>query len=73
MVKFHGTIEIINSQHFETISYHNAQKLPSGQQLKNLMSSLRTFDLNLLVAFDVLMRELNVSRAAEQMLSLIHM
>lgn len=31
------------------------------------MSSLRTFDLNLLVAFDVLMRELNVTRAAEQM------
>ena len=31
------------------------------------MSNLRTFDLNLLVAFDVLMRELNVSRAAEQM------
>ena len=32
-----------------------------------MMSSLRTFDLNLLVAFDVLMRELNVTRAAEQM------
>ena len=31
------------------------------------MSSLRTFDLNLLVAFDVLMRELNVTRAAEHM------
>ena len=31
------------------------------------MPSLRTFDLNLLVAFDVLMRELNVTRAAEQM------
>ncbi|NOT12864.1 MAG: LysR family transcriptional regulator [Methylococcaceae bacterium] len=31
------------------------------------MSSLRTFDLNLLLAFDVLMRELNVTRAAEQM------
>lgn len=31
------------------------------------MSNLRTFDLNLLVAFDVLMRELNVTRAAEQM------
>ncbi len=32
-----------------------------------LMSILRTFDLNLLVAFDVLMRELNVTRAAEHM------
>jgi DNA-binding transcriptional LysR family regulator len=31
------------------------------------MSNLRNFDLNLLVAFDVLMRELNVTRAAEQM------
>jgi DNA-binding transcriptional LysR family regulator len=31
------------------------------------MSSLRTFDLNLLLAFDVLMRELNITRAAEQM------
>jgi DNA-binding transcriptional LysR family regulator len=31
------------------------------------MPDLRTFDLNLLVAFDVLMRELNVSRAAEKM------
>ena len=31
------------------------------------MSSLRTFDLNLLVAFDALMRELNVTRAAEHM------
>ena len=31
------------------------------------MSNLRTFDLNLLVAFDVLMRELNVTRAAEHM------
>ncbi|MEI6706005.1 MAG: LysR family transcriptional regulator [Methylococcales bacterium] len=31
------------------------------------MCNLRTFDLNLLVAFDVLMRELNVTRAAEQM------
>jgi DNA-binding transcriptional LysR family regulator len=31
------------------------------------MSNLRTFDLNLLVAFDVLMRDLNVTRAAEQM------
>src|SRR5512137_1797999 len=31
------------------------------------MSSLRTFDLNLLVAFDVLMRKLNVTRAAESM------
>jgi DNA-binding transcriptional LysR family regulator len=31
------------------------------------MSNLRTFDLNLLVTFDVLMRELNVTRAAEQM------
>jgi DNA-binding transcriptional LysR family regulator len=31
------------------------------------MTDLRNFDLNLLVAFDVLMRELNVSRAAERM------
>jgi DNA-binding transcriptional LysR family regulator len=31
------------------------------------MSSLRNFDLNLLLAFDVLMQELNVTRAAEQM------
>ena len=31
------------------------------------MSNLRTFDLNLLVAFEVLMRELNVTRAAEHM------
>jgi DNA-binding transcriptional LysR family regulator len=31
------------------------------------MPDLRHFDLNLLVAFDVLMRELNVSRAAERM------
>ncbi len=31
------------------------------------MSNLRAFDLNLLLAFDVLMRELNVTRAAEQM------
>jgi DNA-binding transcriptional LysR family regulator len=31
------------------------------------MPDLRNFDLNLLVAFDVLMRELNVSRAAEKM------
>ncbi len=31
------------------------------------MSTLRTFDLNLLVAFNVLMQELNVTRAAEQM------
>jgi DNA-binding transcriptional LysR family regulator len=31
------------------------------------MFNLRTFDLNLLVAFDVLVRELNVTRAAEQM------
>lgn len=31
------------------------------------MSNLRTFDLNLLVAFDVLMRDLNVTRAAEHM------
>jgi len=31
------------------------------------VSNLRTFDLNLLVTFDVLMRELNVTRAAEQM------
>ena len=31
------------------------------------MSNLRTFDLNLLVAFDVLMQELNVTRAAEHM------
>ena len=31
------------------------------------MFSLRTFDLNLLIAFDVLMRELNITRAAEQM------
>lgn len=32
-----------------------------------MSSDLRNFDLNLLVAFDVLMRELNVSRAAEKM------
>ena len=31
------------------------------------MANLRTFDLNLLVAFDVLLRELNVTRAAEHM------
>ena len=31
------------------------------------MANLRTFDLNLLLAFDVLLRELNVTRAAEQM------
>lgn len=31
------------------------------------MSNLRTFDLNLLVAFDVLMSDLNVTRAAEHM------
>ena len=31
------------------------------------MANLRNFDLNLLVAFDVLLRELNVTRAAEQM------
>ncbi|MCQ8118766.1 LysR family transcriptional regulator [Methylomonas rosea] len=31
------------------------------------MSNLRTFDLNLLLAFDVLMRERNVTRAAECM------
>lgn len=31
------------------------------------MSELRNFDLNLLVAFDVLMQEANVSRAAEKM------
>ena len=31
------------------------------------MANLRTFDLNLLVTFDVLLRELNVTRAAEQM------
>lgn len=31
------------------------------------MSNLRNFDLNLLVAFDVLMRELNVTRASEKM------
>ena len=31
------------------------------------MSNLRTFDLNLLVAFDVLMTDLNVTRAAEHM------
>lgn len=31
------------------------------------MADLRNFDLNLLVAFEVLMRELNVSRAAEKM------
>ncbi|MFM8441815.1 MAG: LysR family transcriptional regulator [Methylococcus sp.] len=31
------------------------------------MSDLRQFDLNLLVAFEVLMREMNVSRAAEKM------
>ena len=31
------------------------------------MSNLRSFDLNLLVAFDVLMRDLNVTRAAERM------
>lgn len=32
-----------------------------------MLSELRNFDLNLLVAFEVLMRELNVSRAAEKM------
>lgn len=31
------------------------------------MTDLRNFDLNLLVAFEVLMREMNVSRAAEKM------
>lgn len=31
------------------------------------MTSLRNFDLNILVAFDVLMEELNVTRAAERM------
>ncbi|WP_150047784.1 LysR family transcriptional regulator [Methylomonas rhizoryzae] len=31
------------------------------------MANLRTFDLNLLLAFDVLMRERNVTRAAESM------
>ena len=31
------------------------------------MANLRTFDLNLLVAFDILLRELNVTRAAEHM------
>ncbi len=31
------------------------------------MSDLRNFDLNLLVAFDVLMRELNVTREAKKM------
>lgn len=31
------------------------------------MAELRNFDMNLLVAFDLLMRELNVSRAAEKM------
>ncbi|MBL1265192.1 LysR family transcriptional regulator [Candidatus Methylomicrobium oryzae] len=31
------------------------------------MTSLRNFDLNLLVAFDILMEELNVTRAAERM------
>lgn len=31
------------------------------------MSELRNFDLNLLITFDVLMEELNVSRAAERM------
>ena len=31
------------------------------------MSELRNFDLNLLVAFDLLMQEQNVSRAAERM------
>jgi len=31
------------------------------------MPELRNFDLNLLVAFDLLMQEQNVSRAAERM------
>jgi len=31
------------------------------------MADLRTFDLNLLIAFDLLMKERNVSRAAEKM------
>ena len=31
------------------------------------MSELRNFDLNLLVAFDLLMEEQNVSRAADRM------
>jgi DNA-binding transcriptional LysR family regulator len=31
------------------------------------MSNLRSFDLNLLLAFDVLMQERNVTRAAERM------
>ena len=31
------------------------------------MANLRTFDLNLLLAFDILMRERNVTRAAECM------
>jgi len=31
------------------------------------MANLRTFDLNLLLAFDILMRERNVTRAAERM------
>ena len=31
------------------------------------MANLRNFDLNLLVAFDLLMQEQNVSRAAERM------
>jgi len=45
------------------ISYHVAT-FDSGNRY---MANLRSFDLNLLLAFDLLMRERNVTRAAEQM------
>lgn len=48
----------------EMLSFHGGMEKINRRQN---MSELRQFDLNLLIAFDVLMREMNVSRAAEKM------
>ncbi len=46
---------------------HKRPENRQRQRQGNTFGIQRTFDLNLLVAFDILMQELNVTHAAEQM------
>ena len=62
MIRFNGRM---NENHRGAVVDFVHQERMSGG--KWIMPELRNFDLNLLVAFDLLMQEQNVSRAAERM------
>ncbi len=69
MTSFHGGMKKIHGC-FDRIrckGIHSCLPLNLHRFLERAMADLRNFDLNLLIAFDLLMEERNVSRAAERM------